>query len=234
MSGYTPGMTRFTIGQRQSFITVALAGFSVLAVITTLALLLSSSQYNAIASSIQAIAVIPAITIAALALTGDNRGKRVDRVLDFHKEFNSGEIQKATVRLTAHLRDHGVNGRARPMSRDELRHDPALSKYNKSSEYNPRSDILLILRFFERVNAARMARVVDSALLVELIGRHAAWWNMAIQYTDDEPPRVSLRSLTEWADDFASANQGKYSYLRNWGKNLDREFGSLAERSGYG
>jgi hypothetical protein len=79
-----------------------------------------------------------------------------------------------------------------------------------------------------------MAKVVDCALLVELIGRHAAWWDIAIQYTDDEPPRVSLRSLAEWADRFASVNQEKYIYLRNWGKNLDREFGYLTERSGYG
>jgi hypothetical protein len=32
-----------------------------------------------------------------------------------------------------------------------------------------------------------------------------------------------------WADGFASANQGKYAYLRNWGKNLEREFGYLAK-----
>jgi cytochrome c-type biogenesis protein CcmH/NrfG len=101
-------MTRFIIGQRQSYVAVALASFSILAVIVTLILLLSSNQYNAVASSVQAIAVIPAITIAALALIGDNRGKRVDRVLNFHREFNSGEIQKAAVRLTAHLREHGA------------------------------------------------------------------------------------------------------------------------------
>jgi cytochrome c-type biogenesis protein CcmH/NrfG len=90
---------------------VALSSFLILAVLITLAVVLSSSQYSAVASGVQAIAVIPAITIAALALTRDNRGKRVDRVLDFHREFNSGEIQKAAVRLTAHLREHGTDGR---------------------------------------------------------------------------------------------------------------------------
>jgi hypothetical protein len=56
------------------------------------------------------------------------------------------------------------------MSRDELRHDPILSIYINTSDFSPRSYILLILRFFERVNAARIATIVDSALLVELIG----------------------------------------------------------------
>jgi hypothetical protein len=101
------------------------------------------------------------------------------------------------------------------MSRDEIRHDPILSKYRKDPSHSPRSDILLILRFFERVNAARLAGVIEGALLVELIGRHAAWWDEAIQYTGDEPPRVSLRDLSTWANEFASANQEKYLYLRN-------------------
>lgn len=222
-------MNKFNMGQRKSLMIGGLASFSILAILTILALLLSSSQYNAVASSVQAIAVIPAIIIAALALVGDSRGRRVDRVLEFYKEFNSGEIQKAAVRLTAHLREHGVNGRARPTSRDELRHDPILSKYSKTGDYNPRSDILWILRFFERANAARMTKIVDSALLVELIGRHAAWWDMAIQYADDEPPRVSLRNLVAWADQFALTNQDKYTYLRNWGKHLDREFGYITK-----
>lgn len=207
-------------------------GLLIIGLLLVSALLLSASQYSAVASTVQAIAVIPAIGVAALALISDSRDKRVDRVLDLHKEFTSGDVQAAKGRLSLHLRAHGINGRVRPTSREELTHDPALSKYSSNHNFRPRADLDLILRFFERTNAARIAQTIDAPMLVELIGRHAAWWDLAIVETRDEVPRAPLRELAIWANDFVHSNRSRYSSFRNWGQNRDREFGQLGAGSG--
>ena len=92
-------MPRFSSSRRRLYIFGGIIGLVILGVLLISAALLSASQYAALASTIQAIAVVPAIAIAAIALTADSHDKRVDRVLDFHKEFNSGEVLGATVRL---------------------------------------------------------------------------------------------------------------------------------------
>jgi hypothetical protein len=212
-------MTKFVIDRHRWY--VACGIFGIVTVLAILALFLTSSQFNTVAAIVQAIAVIPAVIIAALALANDSRGKQVDRVLDFHREFNSEELQSACSRLMAHLREHGTNGRVRPTSRDELRHDPVLSRYANSASGDPRSDVSLILRFFERINAARTAQIADPSLLVELIGRHAALWDSAITYTDDDAARRSLHQLSTWVSGYASANRGWLPYLRNWRKSVE-------------
>jgi hypothetical protein len=220
-------MTKFVIDHRRWYAVGGL--FGVVTILAILALFLTSSQFYAVAAIVQAVAVIPAVIIAALALANDSRGKQVDRVLDFHREFNSEELQSACMRLIAHLREHGTNGRVRPTSRDELRHDPVLSRYANGIGSDPRSDVSLILRFFERVNAAKTARIADPSLLAELIGRHAAWWDSAITYTNDDIARDSLRQLSTWADGYASTNQERFPYLRNWRKNVQRESGAAGQ-----
>lgn len=197
----------------------------VLCIITIPVSLLTASQYNAMTSAIQAAAVVPAVAIAALALNRDSRDKRVDRVLDLHREYNSGELKDAKKRLGTHLREHGVNGHVRPTTHEELRDDPTLSRYSSISDHDPRSDATEILYFFERVNAARTARTVDELLLVELICRSAAWWSLAIKDSIDQVPRAPLRELADWGNAFALANQGRYTSLRSWGQNRRREFG---------
>ena len=112
-----PIMLIFSSRLRRPYIFGGIIGLAVLSVLLVSAALLNASQYAALASTIQAIAVVPAIAIAAIALTNDGRDKRVDRVLDFHREFNSGEVANATARLVAHLREHGKNGKVRPHAR---------------------------------------------------------------------------------------------------------------------
>lgn len=218
-------MGRFAFRSRRTYIVSGFLGLGIIGILFALASFLTSAQYSAVASAIQAAAVVPAIAIAASALLRDSHDRRVDRVLDFHRELTSGEVLQARDRLGAHLRKHGVDGRVRPTSRDELRDDLKLSRYSTDHSNKPRSDVNVILRFFERVNAARIAATVDYPLLAELIGRHAAWWNLAIKDPgDDEVPRAPLRELATWADEFVLANQDRYSYLRNWGSNRQREF----------
>ncbi len=217
-------MPRFSSSRRRPYIFGVVVGLAILGTLLISAALLNASQYAALASTIQAIAVVPAIAIAAIALTADSHDKRVDRVLDFHKEFNSGEVLEATVRLGAHLRDHGKNGKVRPVDRDELVSDPVLSKYNTEQESTPRADAGIILRFFDRANAARVAQTVDLPLMAELIGRNAAWWNKAIIGPGSGISRTPLRDLANWADEFALKNRDKYPYLEQWGEHRGKEF----------
>ena len=203
-------------------------GVLILAALLISTSLLSANQYGSLASAIQAAAVIPAIAIAALALTRDSRDKRVDRVLDLHKELHSNDLEEAKARLTAHLRKHGIDGKIRPTSREELRDDPVLSRYDSNSQFSPKADADLLFRFFERADVARLSNSVEAPLLVELIGRAATWWDLAITGVIDEVPRSHLKELAEWSNDFAIDHRHKYSYLQNWGSNRNREFGYIA------
>lgn len=212
----------------RTYVLGCVIGVLILIALLISASLLNANQYGALASTIQAVAVVPAIAIAALALTRDSRDKRVDRVLDLHKELHSSDMEGATDRLSAHLRKHGIAGKARPTSREELRGDPVLSKYSSDSQFKPGADIALILRFFERADVARVSNTVEPQLLVELIGRSATWWNLAITGIKDEMPLSHLNELADWADHFALKHPNEYPYLRNWGRNRNREFGQFA------
>ena len=218
-------MIKFSSSRRRPYIFGGIIGLVTLGALLISAALLDVNQYAATASTIQAIAVVPAIAIAAIALTTDGHDKRVDRVLDFHKELNSGEILNAAVRLDTHLREHGENGKVRPLTRDELLSDPVLSRYSKERESTPREDARIILRFFERANAARVAQTVDPPLMAELVGRNAGWWNLAITGPFYGVSRAPLRDLANWADQFASENRDRYPYLQQWGQHRNEEFG---------
>lgn len=208
----------------QKFRLAWIAGSIVLVMLVVAAPVLKADQYSALASAIQALAVVPAITAAALSLLADSHDRRVDRVLEFHQQLTSGELQAARLRLVGHLRRHGSSGKARQATRDELRADPVLSRYTSdANKIRPIDDINLMLRFFERVNAARIAGSVNLPLLVELVGRHAGWLDQAIGQ-EDQVPRAPLHDLATWANEFAVANQGKYPYLSNWGSNRAEDF----------
>jgi hypothetical protein len=225
-------MIRFSFSRHRPYIFGGIIGLVILGVFLISATLLNANQYASMASTIQAIAVVPAIAIAAIALTNDGHDKRVDRVLDFHKELNSGEVLNATVRLATHLREHGQEGKVRPVTRDELIGDSVLSRYSKEQESTPREDAGIILRFFERANAARVAQTVDPPLMAELVGRNAAWWNRAITGPGYGISRAPLRDLANWADKFASENCDKYPYLQQWGEHRYKEFGAVEASSG--
>jgi hypothetical protein len=204
-------------------------GVVVFVILLVAAPLLPADQYGALASAIQALAVVPAITVGALYLRADSHDRRVDRVLEFHEQLTSGEVQAARTRLTRHLRKHGVDGRPRVTSREELRSDPTMSKYSDNdSEHSPHQDVNLVLRFFERVNAARIAGSVDYALLTQLVGRHAVWLDRAIADEAGRDPRESMSSLADWANHFAEVNKRRYPFLRNWGMNRSQDFPDAA------
>jgi hypothetical protein len=105
-----------------------------------------------------------------------------------------------------------------------------LSRYADHSDKSPLDDANLIVRFFARVNASRVAGSLDDSLLVELIGRNATWLNMAITPDPDELFREPLYLLATWADQFAAMHHHKYLYLADWGARRARDFDSDVDR----
>ena len=211
-----------------------LIGCVTLAVLLVPASHVTAIQYGAVASIVQAVAVIPAIVIAAIALTNDSRDKRVDRVLDFHKELNSGYVQDAMARLSGHLRGHSDDGKIRPTSGQELRDDPVLSKYRSCRDPSPWDDAGTISLFFQRANAARVAHTVYLPLMAELIGRSAAWWSLAIRDPGYGISLSPMRELGAWTDKFAADSSHRDPRVREWGQSRYTEFGPSAVDPGMG
>lgn len=187
--------------------------------------LLGTAQHSALAVALQAVAVVPALIIAAAAIAGGANDRRVDRVLSFHEQLNSGDIQAARIRLAHHLRRHGSSGgKIRRVSRGELRTDPVLSRYDTWPDHSPLMDVNQVLWFFERVNAARLTGAVHLPLLAELVGRHAVWFDLALKDEAGQAPRRPLTELADWATEFAERHGRRYPYLRNWDTERAEDF----------
>ncbi|NAS21569.1 hypothetical protein GT755_07705 [Herbidospora sp. NEAU-GS84] len=185
---------------------------------------MSAQEFAALAGIIQALAVIPTVAIGAYALLRDSRDRRIDRVLSFHQELMSGEIGAARNRLGTHLRNLGVEGRPLQIKRLDLLKDSKLGRYIDHEEAGPFSDATLLLRYFERANAARSAQSIYAPLFVELVGRHAAWWDMVFEDEGDRVPRAPLAELAAWSNQYAAKKRNVYPYLRNWGTNRTEDF----------
>lgn len=188
-------------------------------------------KYSAWASGLSAFAVALALGLAVVTLRTDVKDRQVDRTLALHAELTSGEINEARVRLVDHLRAHGqvdASGHRRPAraSVAELRGTTGLGVYNQGVGSTPKSDLSQLLRFFERARLVREAGSIDEPLFVELIGRHAGWWNCALVRNSDWGSRRTLMELGLWCDGFAERNESRYPYLARWGKARSNDFGS--------
>ncbi|MDI1464294.1 hypothetical protein QEZ54_25310 [Catellatospora sp. KI3] len=196
---------------------------------TVLALLLDRDAYGAMTDGVQAVGVVAALGLAAATLLRDNRDRRVDRALALHQELSTGDLWQARQRLVTHLtrldaeqRKEGDPERVRRVTREQLRSDPRASVYADGIG-SPRIDADLLVRFFERAEAARRTHALDVPLFGELIGRQAVWWNTAL--IADGRTWTCRRSLTELAA-WASAagpyapggrNLGLESAVRDFG-----------------
>ncbi|MBV1853396.1 hypothetical protein [Catellatospora tritici] len=196
---------------------------------TVLALLLDRGAYDALTGGVQAVGVVAALGLAAATLARDNRDRRVDRVLALHQELMTGDLWQARQRLVTHLtklgqdqRKKGEPDRVRRVTRTDLRRDGDASVYADGTG-SPRIDADLIVRFFERAEAARRTHSLHLPLFGELIGRHALWWNVAL--IADDRTWTSRQSLTELAD-WAAATGPFAPNGRDLGlESADRDFG---------
>jgi hypothetical protein len=75
-----------------------------------------ADRFSAWATGVQAVGVIFALFLAGVSLQRDSHDRRVDRVMDLHRELVSGELSGPRFRLSRHLRELGSNGRVRSVS----------------------------------------------------------------------------------------------------------------------
>jgi hypothetical protein len=163
--------------------------------------------------------------------------RRVDRIYDLHRELTTGEVDSARRRLTSHINNLSreeitENGSTRQyvrrVSPKDLREGP-YSTYPFEPDknvLNPRRDLGVLLRFFQRARIQQEAGSVDDAVFVELIGRHAAWFNCAVK-VDASRTRLNLMEIGTWVDQRAAELAPIHSYLRDWGNSRRKDFGSV-------
>jgi hypothetical protein len=165
----------------------------------------------AIAGVAQGIGVLPAVVIGALALRGDRNDRKVDRVLALHEEL-TGELDEVRRAVTTRIAANG-----KPIAQPLIYKQPG---------HPTDREIGQLLRFFERVEAVRLAESIHMPLLTELVGRHAAWLDIAILYIADSKSRQALHDFATAANDFAQRNltNKKYPYLQGWGESRRRDF----------
>jgi hypothetical protein len=108
--------------------------------------------------------------------------RRVDRVYGLHRDPTTGEVDIARRRLTRHpyrlpreevKESQSTKRYVRRVSRWDLEDGP-FSKYKTAADKrtsDPRRDLGVVLRFFERARIQRESGSVDDAVFVELIGR---------------------------------------------------------------
>jgi hypothetical protein len=193
---------------------------------------LAVESFSAWATGVQAAGVVLALSLAVKTLRNDSRDRRVDRTLALHKELTSGRLDAARRRLVDHLKEHGTGEfPVWQVTRDELRNDPALSRYSEPNEtFSPEQDAGLLKRYFERCCLAQIRGIVDPPVFLELIGRHARWFDYALM-PDKTNTRRLLGELAVWADVYVAQNQATYSFLQNWGETRLRDFPRRREES---
>ncbi|MFC6093048.1 hypothetical protein [Saccharothrix lopnurensis] len=191
---------------------------------------LNADQYQALATGVQALGVTVALVFGAGTLLSDTRNRRVDRALALHAELTTGDVQAARVRLLLRLQAAREEGKVRPVSLDRLRTDGEFAAYADPAQGRPIRDANVVLRHFDRVNAARVAGIVDLPFLHELIGVHALWWDRAITRDEDEPLlRRGLAELATWVERHSRTEARDAHYLEGWARYLRRDFAEPGE-----
>jgi hypothetical protein len=180
-------------------------------------------RYASLTAGAQALGVVIALALAAFTLRSDSRDRRVDRVLALHNEFMTGGVWGARYRLAHHL--HSLEGpRTSTVTREAVFGDPPRLRYASDSEAILKIDVDLLLRFFERANAARLTGALHGDLLADLIGKHAMWWDSAFAPDDEWMLRTPLQDLSSWCRGYVESRIPTQPGLRDWLRPLQRDF----------
>lgn len=183
----------------------------------------SPEVYGAVTGAIQAFSVTMALVIALLAQWGDSADRKVDRVLDLHRELTSGPTGEARTSLGWFYRHARTAGGLPTYTRAELK--ARSYEARRQDRVTPRMDADRILRFFERAEAARSRGSLDEPTAALLLGRHATWWDSAIRDDGEtDPTRAPLRSMAAWAAQYVSEHPNHRGF-KDWNVRTEQDFG---------
>jgi len=194
---------------------IAALSFCVLVVLVLIvgARWLSPNPYTAMTAAVQTLVVTLALSLALVTYRADARDRRVDRVIALHQEFYEDNFHDQRQALVQVLRRRGPAPYP-PLPDEEVRQEGL---------WHARSRVI---RYFERVHLARVSGALDDYLAASLIGRHATWWDLALQHTHSTG-REPLHEFANWSNDFAKHCQDD-SAFRNWGQTRTRDFGRVS------
>lgn len=214
--------------RRRSLLLLAVAT-GLAAVVLAPGLWWTEAQFEAWTAGVQAVGVMVGLSLGVATLIGERSDRQVDRTLALHLELTDGSTSEARIRLVDHIRAHSNGPLVRPISERQLknRKDPIAKYATRGADSTPRRDTAKLIRFFERAWMAQQAGAVNEPLFVELIGRQAAWWNLAID-VEHSNSKKNLNDLATWANEFALRYRDKYPFLADWGATRLRDFQRLA------
>ncbi|MGW5241876.1 hypothetical protein ACWEOW_23325 [Monashia sp. NPDC004114] len=195
-------------GRRQMRTSLAAALVLVPLALVLAAPFLDGQQYGGYATAVQTIVVAITLVVALITYRHDSHDRRVDRVLALHRELVTGQVGASRRALLDLVRKNGEPYGAR--AREEIR------------AKGLGADRAALLRYFERVEAARERGSLDDTLAAALIGRHAGWWHLALCF-EDTPARRPLKNFSEWADDFAQ-HRPTEDLFKSWGQERSKQF----------
>ena len=214
---------------------------AVLVVVFAPAYWLVPERYGAYAAGVQAAGVLLALiyasstlttqkVVAAEALRSQVDLDRVNRTLGFHEAMVSGEIQAARIRLIDHLRSLGPDRRPLRVTiktlRDQEYSRPEDEPRAAEGNYRPTPihDVHIVLRFFERAEPALARGLVEPALFHQIMGRHIAWWDEALDRNEGEAVRYALSTLGDRVWAHIHEDPAQSTHVANWMRNLAQDF----------
>jgi hypothetical protein len=177
---------------------------------------------------VTAVIAVVGVVIALVQLRSGLKANRVQRVIDLHRDLTTGEVGQARDRFMTLMWKHGerVSGRnvchrpqwveilpsvlgERDVSRGLLgAYDPE-DRIAEHASDEPMRDLYAVLWCFERIEAGRAGRALDTAMLAELVAHHAAWWKELTRNLTEENTR-HVRSLRSLADALSTPS------VRDW------------------
>jgi hypothetical protein len=220
----------------QRFLERTLPVAAVVGTVTFLpAIWLTSGQFSAYATAIQAFAVLLALVFAARSISSEVRDRRLDRVLTLHSTFMEGELGAARYRFIRHLRSNrNPQGLITRITRDpDLMDGQPLAEYPATYAaafrgYHPRQDANLVVRHFERVESARVAESIDENLLFRLLGPQVVWWDNALEWERARRGTWALHRLADWARQYVIDHPELTDPWGEWEWDIESDFGHTA------
>lgn len=193
----------------------------------------SSDAGLVVATGVLAGGAVLAAVFAARQVWVTHKQSRLDRTLQLHRDFNTGEVEAAKRRLTTLLWRTGedVSNQRNVCYRPTFDQflpaattipGGALSVYPSSiigyADSRPLDDLLTILRCFERLRAAKKNKSVVNTLFDDLFGYDLIWWSKLLTgITYDATNGIGATPQVDALHELSAATE-KRSPLREGGK----------------
>jgi hypothetical protein len=177
---------------------------------------LTPEKFGAWATGLQTCGVLVALAIGATTVAADRHERRVERLVGFHAEYETGSISEPRQRLSRLIRQTEERGLGILSGRD-LR-DGSLS-YEADTvggeTSTPGRDLALVLNYFDRLLKAQMRGAIDQHSLAESMGFHIRWWHKHVTDIEQFAAHRSLAAIHKLVEPHLAVNSATKSETPN-------------------